>query len=54
MARTKGLIFFAISLAVLIAGCGRSTPGYAVSRIGNRVTVFATMQDASEIVDVKT
>ena len=53
MTRTKGLIFFAISLAILITGCGRSTPGYAVSRIGNMVTVFATMQDISEIVDVK-
>ena len=53
MAQTKWLIFFTIGFAVLIAGCGRSTPGYAVSRIGNMVTVFATMQDASEIVDVK-
>ena len=53
MERTKGLIFFAISLAVLITGCGRSTPGYAISRIGNMVTVFTTMQDASEIVDVR-
>ena len=53
MARTQALIFFAISLAIGIAGCGKSTPGYAVSRIGNIVTVFATMQDVSEIVDVK-
>ena len=53
MARTKGLILLAISLAVSITGCGRSTPGYAVSRIGNRVTVLATLQDASEIVEVK-
>ena len=53
MAKIKGLIFFTFSLAIAIAGCGRSTPGYAISRIGNMVTVFATMQDASEIVDVK-
>ena len=53
MTRTKALIFFAISLSIVIAGCGKSTPGYAVSRIGDMVTVFATMQDTSEIVDVK-
>lgn len=47
------LPLFAISIAVLIAGCSKSTPGYAISRIGNMVTVFTTMQDVSEIVDVK-
>ncbi len=53
MVRTKVSIFFVISLAVLIVGCSRSTPGYAISRIENRVIVFATMQDASKIVEVK-
>lgn len=53
MVQIKVFIPFLISLAVLITGCGRSTPGYAISRIENMVIVFATMQDASEIVDVK-
>lgn len=50
---TLGLLLFAISVSVLIAGCSKSTPGYAISRIGNMVTVFTTMQDVSEIVNVK-
>ena len=53
MFRTNWVIFFAISIAVLIAGCGDSTGGYSIFRSNDMVTVFLPLPDTSEIAEVK-
>ena len=55
MAKIRGQIFLTICLTIWITGCSRPTPipGYGVSRIGAIVTVFVTLRDVSEIVEVK-
>lgn len=53
MARIKTFIFFTISFAVLIAGCGDSTGGYSIYRSSDMVTVFVPLTDTSEIAEAK-
>ena len=53
MFRTNWVIFFAISIAVLIAGCGDSTGGYGILRSSDMVTVFVPLPDTSEIAEAK-
>ena len=53
MPKIKVLTLLAISLAVLLAGCGDSTGGYGIFRSRDMVTVFVPLPDTSEIADVK-
>ena len=53
MLKTKWTTFIAISLAVMLAGCGDSTGGYSIYRSHDMVTVFAPLSDTSEIAEAK-
>lgn len=47
-----GLALFAISTAVLIAGCGDSTGDYGLFRSRYLITVFVPIDDTSEVTEI--
>ena len=51
MAKIKGLIILFISLAIVLGGCGKPTPGYKIYRINDTLLVFLAMEHSSKIVD---
>lgn len=51
MTKFKGLITLFISLATVLGGCGKPTPGYKLYRINDTFLVFLAMNDKSKIVD---
>ncbi len=51
MTRIKGLITLFISLAIVLGGCGKPTPGYKIFRINDSLLVFLAMKHSSKIVD---
>ena len=51
MANIKVLITLFISLAFVICGCGKHSPGFKIYRHHNSVLIFLALQDTSEIVD---
>ncbi|RKU14222.1 hypothetical protein C6501_08670 [Candidatus Poribacteria bacterium] len=51
MTKIKGLITLFISLAIVLSGCGKPTPGYKICRINDTLLVFLAMEDSSKIVD---
>ena len=53
MLKTKWTTFIAISLAVMLSGCGDSTEGYGIYRSSDMVTVFVPLPDTSEIAEAK-
>ena len=53
MRKIKTLTLLAISLAVILAGCGDSTGGYGIFRSRDLITVFVPLPDTSEIAEVK-
>lgn len=52
MARIQRLALFAISIAILIAGCGDSTGDYGLFRSRDLITVFVPIDDTSEVTKV--
>lgn len=53
MTKIKGLITLFISLAIILGGCGKPTPGYKIFRINDSLLVFLAMNNKSKIVDTK-
>ncbi len=51
MAKIKGLIILFISLAIVLSGCGKPTPGYKIYRINDTLLVFLAMNNKSKIID---
>lgn len=51
MTKIKGLITLFISLAILLGGCGKPTPGYKIYRINDSLLVFLAMNNKSKIVN---
>lgn len=51
MTNIKGQIILLISLALVICGCGKPSPGFKIYRNNDSVLIFLALQDTSEIVD---
>ncbi len=51
MTRLNGLLILFISLAIVLSGCGKPTPGYKIFRINDSLLVFLAMKHSSKIVD---
>ena len=51
MTQLKGLLILFISLAIVLNGCGKPTPGYKIYRINDTLLVFLVMNNKSKIVN---
>ena len=51
MTNIKGQLILFISLALVICGCGKPSPGFKIYRNSDMVLIFLALQDTSGIVD---